>query len=165
MKAEGSCYFRVAHLISHPAILTAVLWTHKLLKPYWSPKPLSVQSFLHSHKTMQSSLICARVPKMLQQRTGQCVWWNALRERDMHYLWIYSFPPWICAVHLHVPEIPPDLGEHSWTKDAAPHPTWFTFLQAIPHVPCIQTSLGSQSGNSSWRDIISRPLSILAWTV
>lgn len=79
-KAEGLCSFRVVHLIivrpsgtpSHH-ISCLIMNSQTFFKQYWSQKPLSVQSFLYPHKIMQSSLICARIPKIFQQRTGQCL--------------------------------------------------------------------------------------------
>lgn len=160
-KEEGPCSFRVVHLIivrpSHH-ICCLFMNSQTFFKQYWSQKPLSVQSFLHPHKIMQSSPICARIPKILQQRTGQC-----LRDHPQGKEHSLPLDFFFLSMKMHCAPIMCQTSHETLGKTHEQEMLslfWLVFLALKPS-SCPE----SHSCNSSWWAITFGPLSILMRTV
>lgn len=96
IKAKRAYFSKVAHLIidrlSETLSCHTCCFFYELTNflSHTGPKSLFLSSHLfHSHKTMQFSLICARIPQKLQQRIVQGLMEHP--QEIVHSLWIFLY--------------------------------------------------------------------------
>lgn len=139
MKAKGAYFSKAAHLIidrpSETLSCHTCCFFYELTDflSHTGPKSLFLSSHLfHSHKTMQFSLICARIPQKLQQRIVQGLIGTSSGNGTLTL--DFSLYTWKCTCTYHMPEISLYSGETLMNKSWWPSSDRFYILRGHNHV-------------------------------